>query len=101
MIQAIFRFLMNLLATVIQIIVWPINQLIVATMPDLSNKIQEVSSTISTVFDSIGWALGLIPDSLLATLIFILTIEIAKHTIFTSTHALIKVWNVLEKIKFW
>lgn len=101
MIQAIFRFLMNLLATVIQIIVWPINQLIVATMPDLSNKIQEVTNTISTVFDSIGWALGLIPDSLLATLIFILTIEIAKHTIFTSTHALIKVWNVLEKIKFW
>lgn len=101
MIQAIFRFLMNLLATVIQIIVWPINQLIVATMPDLSSKIQEVSNTISTVFDSIGWALGLIPDSLLATLIFILTIEIAKHTIFTSTHALIKVWNVLEKIKFW
>lgn len=101
MIQAIFQFLMNLLATVIQIVVWPINAIITATLPNISDKIQEVAQVFSSVFNSIAWATGLIPDSVLGTLIFILTVEIAKHTIFTSTHALIKVWNVLEKIKFW
>lgn len=101
MIQAIFQFLMNLLATVLQIIVLPINLAIEATMPDLSTKIQEVAEVFGSVFNSIAWATGLVPDSIIATLIFILTVEIAKHTIFTSTHALIKVWNVLQKIKFW
>lgn len=101
MIQAIFKFLMNLLATVIQIIVWPINAVIEATLPDLSDKIQSVANVFATVFNTITWATGLIPDSIVATVIFILTVEIAKHTIFTSTHTLLKVWNVLQKIKFW
>lgn len=101
MIQAIFQFLMNLLATVIQIIVWPINTVITATLPNLSDKIQSVADVFATVFNTITWATGLIPDSIIATVIFILTVEIAKHTIFTSTHTLLKVWNVLQKIKFW
>lgn len=101
MIQAIFQFLMNLLATVIQIIVWPINAIIIATLPDLSGKIQNVAEVFATVFNTITWATGLIPDSIIGTIIFILTVEIAKHTIFTSTHTLLKVWNVLQKIKFW
>lgn len=101
MIQAIFKFLMDLLATVIQIIVWPINAVITATLPDLSSKIQSVGEVFATVFNTITWATGLIPDSIIATVIFILTVEIAKHTIFTSTHTLLKVWNVLQKIKFW
>lgn len=101
MIQAIFKFLMNLLATVIQIIVWPINAVITATLPDLSDKITQVGEVFATVFNTITWATGLIPDSIIATVIFILTVEIAKHTIFTSTHTLLKVWNVLQKIKFW
>lgn len=101
MIQAIFKFLMDLLATVIQIIVWPINAVITATLPDLSDKIQSVAEVFATVFNTITWATGLIPDSIIGTVIFILTVEIAKHTIFTSTHTLLKVWNVLQKIKFW
>lgn len=101
MIQAIFKFLMNLLATVIQIIVWPINTVIEAALPDLSDKIQSVGEVFSTVFNTITWATGLVPDSIIVTVIFILTVEIAKHTIFTSTHTLLKVWNVLQKIKFW
>ena len=101
MIQAIFRFLLNLLATVIQIVVWPINAIIEATMPDLSNQIAQVTNGISSLFEGIGWALGFLPPGVLAVLLFMITVEIAKHTIFISTHTLIKVWNVLQKIKFW
>ena len=101
MFQALFNIIINLLATVIQLICWPINSVIVATLPDISSKINEVSSGISSIFNPITWARGLIPQSLIEILLFILTIEIAKHTIFKSTHVIIKVWNVLQKIKFW
>lgn len=101
MIQAIFRFLLNLLATIIQIIAWPINQLFIALLPDVSTKITDVNTGISNLFAGIGWALGLLPPGVLPTLVFILGIEIAKHTIWANSHMIIKVWDVLQKIKFW
>lgn len=101
MFSALFNVIINLLATVIQIIVWPINEIITATMPDISDKIVYVNNSLSSIFTGIGWALGVLPEFVREVLIFILTIEIAKHTIFTSTHMLEKVWTVLQKIKFW
>ena len=74
---------------------------IINALPDLSGKILDVTNTLNSVFDSITWALGLVPPLIIETLLFILTIEIAKHTIFVSTHSLIKVWNLFQKIKFW
>lgn len=89
------------MATIIQIICLPINAVITSALPDLSSKITQITSTITGVFDNISWALGLIPGVLSETLLFIILIEIAKHTIFVSTHVLIKVWNIFQKIKFW
>lgn len=101
MFKALFTGILNLVATVIQLVCWPVNQIIVNALPDLSGKILEVTNTLNSVFDSITWALGLVPPLIIETLLFILTIEIAKHTIFVSTHSLIKVWNLFQKIKFW
>lgn len=101
MFKALFKIIINLLATVIQIVVWPINTVISNALPDLSDKILSVTNTLNTVFDSITWGLGILPPILVETLLFILLVEIAKHTIYVSTHTLIKVWNILQKIKFW
>lgn len=101
MFKALFTIIINMLASVIQLICWPINELISSLLPDLSGKILQVTNTLNSVFDSITWGLGLLPNVIIETLLFIITIEIAKHTIFVSTHMLVKVWNVLQKIKFW
>ena len=101
MIQAIFKFLLNILATLVQVVVWPINQIIVNALPDLSDKIQQVSNGFSSLFSGIGWALGMLPNSILVVLVFIVSVEIIKHTIFLSTHTLTKLWTILQKIKFW
>lgn len=101
MFRALFNIILNMLASVIQLIVWPINQLITATLPDLSSKLTLVSNTMNSVFDSLSWAIGLVPPVIIETLLFIILVEIAKHTIYISTHALIKVWNIIQKIKFW
>lgn len=101
MFKALFNIIINMLATVIQIAVLPINAIITNTMPDLSSKISEVTSTINSSFTSISWALSLVPPQIISTLLFILTIEIAKHSIYVSTHTLIKVWNLFQKLKFW
>lgn len=101
MIKAILNVLINLIATIIQIVCWPINSLISAALPDMSNKILSITNTFNSVFDSITWAIGLIPAPIIEVLLFVLLVEVAKHTIFVSTHVLVKVWNVFQKIKFW
>lgn len=101
MFKALFNIIINLLASVIQLICWPINQLIIATLPSLTTKIADVTGTLNNIFSSITWGLGLLPPIVVETLLFITTVEIAKHTIYISTHTLIKVWNVIQRIKFW
>lgn len=101
MVKALLNVLINLIATIIQIVCWPINSLISAALPDMSNKILSITSTFNSVFDSITWAIGLIPAPIIEVLLFVLLCEVAKHTIFVSTHVLVKVWNVFQKIKFW
>lgn len=101
MFKALFNIIINLLATIIQLICWPINQIIITALPDLSTKITEVTNVFGTAFDGLSWAISAVPEQIVSTLLFIISIEIAKHTIFTSTHTLIKVWNVLQKLKFW
>lgn len=101
MFQALFNIIINLLATVIQLICWPINQIIVNALPDLSDKITQVTNVFGTAFNGMAWIISAIPSEIINTLLFIISIEIVKHAIFTSTHTLIKVWNVLQKLKFW
>lgn len=101
MFKALLNILINLVGTIIQIICWPINSLISAALPDMSNKILTITNTFNSVFDSITWAIGLIPAPILEVLLFVLVVEVAKHTIYVSTYALLKVWNVIQKIKFW
>ena len=96
-----FNIIINLLATIIQIVTLPINLAITSAMPNISNAITSATSTISTLFNSMGWILSGIPTAISTALLIILGIEIAKHTIFLSTHVLIKVWNLFQKLKFW
>ena len=101
MFSAIINFFLNLVATLIQVILIPINLIITNVFPDLSSQVSQVSNGISELFSGIGWALGVLPPGVLPVLLFIITIEICKHTIWANAHMIVKVWNVLQKIKFW
>lgn len=93
--------ILNILSTVVQLVVLPINLLIVNTLPVLTIKINEVITALNSVFDSITWAIGVVPSPIIVTLLFILSVEIAKYTIYISTHALVKLWIIIQKVKFW
>lgn len=101
MARAIFKFLLKILATMVQLVSAPLNAAFTAVMPNISAQITDVASHVNDLFAGMNWALGLIPTSLLQTLTFILGIEIAKHTIFANSHMITKVWLLLQKIKFW
>lgn len=101
MFKILFNIIFNLLATIIQIVCLPLNTIINNALPDLASKIATITSSFSSMFDTLSWPVSILPPIVLESLLFILTVEIAKHTIFTSTHALLKVWNLFQKLKFW
>ncbi len=101
LINAFFNLLLNLVGTIIQLICLPINALISAALPDLSSWITDVGTGFTQLFNSLPWALSILPTSLLVILAFCYSIKLAVSTFSMSTHMLIKVWNVFQKIKFW
>lgn len=101
MFSALINFLLNLAGSIVQIVLIPYNLIFTNVLPDLTQQINQVVNGISQLFIGIGWALGLLPPGILPVLLFIITIEICKHTIWANAHAITKVWLVLQKIKFW
>ena len=100
-ISILFNFVIGFLATVIQIVVYPLNQLITTLLPDLSASITSVTTGIGNLMQTLPWALSILPLSYLITLITCWTIRLAVQNIHISTHTILRVWNVLQKIKFW
>ena len=54
MFKALLNILINLIATIIQIVCWPVNSLISAALPDMSNKILSITNTIKNRVKSIS-----------------------------------------------
>lgn len=101
LISALFNFMLGLIATVIQIIVSPINALITSSLPNIATGLSTVSTGFSTLFSILPWALSIVPTALLWTFAFCYGLRLVVATLSISTHTLVKVWGVLQKIKFW
>ena len=101
MAKIFFDFILSVLTSLIQIIVLPLNVLITTLLPDISNKILEVSTALNGFFNGITWGLGLLPNSLVATLLFILSVEVARYSIFVSSHVITRIFDIIRRIKFW
>ena len=101
MFQNLFNIILSTLASLIQIVLIPINALINVTLPNISGKISELGTNLSLLFTGIGWGLGVVPPVVLATLLFIISVEIARHTIFISTHIISLILDLIQRIKFW
>ena len=101
MFRLFITFIINLVATLVQAIMTPFNAIVSSALPDVSSKITQVANGIPTIIGYLNYGLGMIPPGIITVILFCLACEVAKHTIFTSTHVLIKVWNILQKIKFW
>lgn len=101
MFKILFSIIINLVASIVQLVCLPLNTLVNNALPNLSGRISQVAGVITTIFGNLNWALGLIPPAITEVILFILSVEIVKHTIYISTHTLLKVWNIVQKIKFW
>lgn len=101
MFKALFNIILDLLATIVQLVCFPINAALTAAFPDISGMLSQVTSNISSMFGNFSWIINILPSLFFEFLLFIITVEIAKYTAYISIHGIIKVWNLFQKLKFW
>lgn len=99
--SVLFTLILNLVATVLQVILLPLNALFNGLFPDFSSQTQSVIQGFSDMMKNLGWVLSVIPQPVKSALLFIFTIEISLFVIMKSTRLTSKLWKLLQKIKFW
>ena len=99
--SALFTLILTLLATIMQILLLPINALFEGLFPDLTESINNVLAGFGTILGNLAWAVSLIPPMLGTALLLILAIEIALIVVLKSTRLTTKLWNLIQRIKVW
>ncbi len=99
--QYLFTFIINILISLVKVICVPLNLLFTTLMPNISDKVLELTSNINDLFVGVFWGLGALPNTLLVTLLFILSIEVARFTIYVSTLSIQWIFRLIKNIKFW
>lgn len=101
LLTGLFNFVMTLVITVIQVVTWPLNQLITANFPDLSQKITDVADLMGQLIGYIPYLLTWFPPGIPVLLLFMVGVEITLLYIFQSSYTVAKVWKIVQHIKFW
>ena len=102
MAKAIFNVLFGIIKTILNLLLAPINLLVVNLFPDFSNLISNFNNTVSTYIGSgIGYFSSLLPPTTKSILLIYLTFLISYYTITYSAHAIIKIFKIIQRIKFW
>lgn len=102
-----FKLLMNgllsLIQSIINIVLLPINLLIENLFPQsIVTAISNFNTFLNQyIGDGLGWFANLFPPIFRSLVVLALTFMIGYYTFVWSYTAIIKIWNVIQKIKFW
>lgn len=102
MAKAIFNVIFKILKTILNIVLLPINTLIVGVFPDFSNMISKFNNVVSTyIGNGLSYFAYMLPSTARNLIVVYLTFLISYYTISYSVHAIIKLFKIIQKIKFW
>lgn len=101
LIMWLFSFVFGLIYSFLSIILYPFNLAMYALLPDLSSNIETALDGLNVMIGNSAWVLSIFPRILIITLAFCYGFRYAVSSVVLSHKFLIKVWNVLQKVKFW
>lgn len=102
MIKTLLNGILKAITAVIGFILTPINALFANLFPDMSNAISTFNTFVNTyIGGSLSYFFSLFPPIFKTLLVLWFTFVIAYYSIFYTYKAIIKIFNVIQKIKFW
>lgn len=102
MIKKILKGILKMILKLLNIFLIPVNTLIENIFPDMTNAIQTFTNFVNNVLGSnLAYFFHLLPPIFRTLLITWFTFVVAYYTIYYTYLAIIKIWDVIQKIKFW
>lgn len=101
LITALFNFILKIVMSIVQLICLPLNAIFSNVFPSFDDYIKIINNGLNSAFSGLSWAISIIPPMVRQVLLFIFTIELSIVLIMRSTKLTAKVWNILQKLKFW
>lgn len=102
MINAIINGILKVLIMVLDIVLLPINTLIENVFPSMANAIQTFTNFLDNVLgNNMVFFFHILPPTFRSLLVIWFTFVISYYTIYYTYLAILKIWAIIQKIKFW
>lgn len=102
MIKALLNGILKMIAKVLDIFLTPINLLIENLFPNMANAISTFINFITTYLgNGLAYFFGLLPPLFRNILVIWLTFVIGYYGVYYTYVGILKIWNVIQKLKFW
>lgn len=102
MIKALLDGILNALASVVTFLLTPLNLLFTNLFPNMSSAISTFNTFINTyVGNGLSYFFSVLPPIFRTLLITWFTFVIAYYTIYYIYIGYLKIFNVIQKVKFW
>lgn len=102
MIKFLINGILNLLQFVIGIVLTPVNALFTNLFPDMTTSIANFNTFANTYFgNTITYFFSVLPPIFRNLLVLWFTFVVAYYGIIYTYIGITKLWNIIQKIKFW
>lgn len=102
MIKALLNGILTIITSILNVFLLPINALFENLFPDMTSAISTFNNFVNTyVGGTLSYFFSILPPIFRGLLVIWFTFLISYYTIYFSYHALIKIWGIIQKVKFW
>lgn len=102
MINAIIKGILSVISKLITILLIPVNALFVNLFPDMTNAIATFNSFVSTYLgNNLSYFFSIFPPIFRTLLVLWFTFSISYYTIYYTYKGFLKIFNIIQKLKFW
>ena len=102
MIKAILNGLLSSLTGVVTFLLTPINALFENLFPDMATAIGTFNNFVDTYLGSnLAYFFSMFPPIFKSLLVLFFTFCIAYYTVYFTYISLIKIFTIIQKVKFW
>lgn len=102
MIKAILNGILSALTGIVTFLLTPLNSLVANLFPDMTNTITTFNNFVNNYFGSnLTYFFSMFPPIFKSLLVLFITFSIGYYTVHFTYTALVKIFNVIQKVKFW
>ena len=102
MAKALFNVFFNIIKSIINVVLTPINSIVANFFPNLATIINSFNSALKIYLGGgLSYFFNLIPPTSRTLILLYLSILLAYYTGIFAYHLILKVFQIIKKIKIW